>query len=151
MVSKEPSKEEEVTVEPATAVLVGKSPSQPTSYSWPCTSHMENCYNTHWVELKLIFPESKECMKWSRKLVFMISWAEGKVAFNGVALVLNARQQMSLLVVKMIVSLHRISDASPHMGMTSNKTRRVVISKELYQVFKKHKYLSNLYISQLYL
>lgn len=81
----------------------------------------------------------------------MISWAEGKVAFNGVALVLNARQQMSLLVVKMIVSLHRISDASPHMGMTSNKTRRVVISKELYQVFKKHKYLSNLYISQLYL
>lgn len=74
---------------------------------------MENCYNTHWVELKLIFPESEDWMKWSRKLVFRISWAEDKAAFNGVALVLNARQQMSPLVVKMIVYLHWISDASP--------------------------------------
>ena len=60
-------------IKAAMVALVRKSPSQPAANSEP------------WVQLKLLFLESEVWMKWTLKLVYTISWAEGKVAFHGKA------------------------------------------------------------------
>ena len=60
-------------IKPAVAALVGKSPSQPVANSKP------------WVQLKHLFLESEIWMKWTLKLVYTISWAEGTVALHGKA------------------------------------------------------------------